>query len=158
MAFLTFLLSRLTEIFSSPKSRPHQESFPSFRSIESKNYRPMDFEQKYTEGDDIMYGADELFLDKLHDMSRAQGVAIMKKISKHSHLFDVLSDFPQFMSSYVRRYDNTDFFFRFEFLRDNDYLLLIDIQEIDSDTYLDDFTEKNTLENASGDGRPTEDC
>lgn len=137
MAYLTCLLSRLMEIYYSLKSKQRMESSPSYKNIDYENLRNMDFEQRYLEGSDVMYTADEEFLDNLREWPKIDAICIMRKISQHVECIEYTNEMGGLVSSYINRRNRPPLFFEIEYMHERDYVLFISIREIDSDEYLD---------------------
>lgn len=146
MGYLTCWLSNLRERFFFRRLKQRKENYPNYKNIEYENYKAMDFGRRFIEDEDLMYGADEDFLDKLRMMNRAEAIAIMRKLTHSIDCLPVLEDWTQKISSYIRKPNEADVFFRVEFLREHDYVLFIDIERIDSDDYLDDINKEKTIE------------
>lgn len=145
MGYLTCLLSRLTEIYCSLKSKPRRANSPSYRNIDYENLKNMDFERRFLEGDDIMYGADEEFLETLREWPKVDAICVMRKITANKECLDHDDEMVQIASSYIDRRNKEPLFFEIEFLREHDYVLFISIREIDSDEYLDAINSNQIL-------------
>lgn len=145
MAFLTCLLSRLMEIYCSLKSKPRRVSSPSYKNTDYENLRNMDFEQRFTEGSDVMYTADEEFLENLREWPKVDAICIMRKLSQYIECLNYTDELADVVSSYINRRNRPPLFFEIEFLREHDYVLFISIREIDSDEYLDAINSNQIL-------------
>ena len=108
----------------------------------------MDLEQRST-GDE--YIVEQVFYDKME----ALGMSIIRRVfSQFSSIMDLLPEDPEessVISGVIHRRDGV-FFYALEYFKSDGLIVLIDINEIESDDYLDAILSGTTIEQAQRDG------
>ena len=109
----------------------------------------MDSEQKYTEAVDryhllIPFEIDEYCLEKLTYYPRDVAIKVLELINRNSKRLLLKEFWTQIIGGVIKGDD--PFFFELEFLKNPDEKpLILDIDEIELDEYLDYINDKNIL-------------
>lgn len=139
--------------FFSSRSRQKKAGCPSCKSTASKNWKDMDFAQKFTEGDEFIYAADDSFVDGIGQLGRVDSLRIMNLISENNG--KLKSDRHEPLVGVLPPNSKREaLFFRFEFYSESDFVVLSDFAVVDSDEYLDSLIEGNNLNYGERDGGP----
>ena len=95
--------------------------------------------------DGSMYEIDEWFVESIREFSLADRSHLLKSVLSSLRCLPVNNSFTQVVGGVIRKDD--PLFFILEFLKqDDETALLLSIEEIPSDEYLDLILDKNTLE------------
>ncbi len=100
-------------------------------------------EQKYTEG--VNFETDEWFVERLKEFPDGYRIRILEKTLPIMDQLPTDNGWTQSISGVIK--NPSPIFYSLEFLKqENELPYLIDVEEIDSDEYLDAVLEKNTIE------------
>lgn len=105
----------------------------------------MDSKQKFTEVLKPAYETDDWFLDSFSEFNINEKTQILYEIEVVSEFLPKNGSWTQFLYGVVK--GKHPLFYVIDYLNEEGYKpLMIDIQEIDSDTYLDAMLDNNTIQ------------
>lgn len=100
---------------------------------------------RYTEGE-MEYEVDDYFISQLRDLPSSVGLEIAKQIDWNAEYLPEEHGWSQTFAGVVTKHDPA-VFFTVEFLKQpNENAVYLDLDFIDSDTYLDYYNENKTLQ------------
>ena len=140
-AFLTSLLYLRTVMFFSVRLRDLKDAYQNYRSIESQNSINMDAEQRYIE--EANFEFEDMAYDKIISLGNL-GYHLAMTIHEHAHKIPVNNGIIQKFGVMVE--DDGDIPFQVKvFHQDDDVPILVDMDEIDMDEYLDLINQNKSI-------------
>lgn len=102
----------------------------------------MDFKQKYIEV--LNYDIDDWFLSRLGSLELSRSRDILKQITNAEEFLPVQNGWSQMIAGVTK--EKNPYFFEIEYLKQEDeYTIFLNLEEIDSDSFLDYYNLNQTL-------------
>jgi hypothetical protein len=103
------------------------------------NWRAMDLKQKYTEDSEAVFVAEDGFLESIKSLfTISEAMRIWVKLEDSVVFLPIRDLFPQKAGMVVHDIEGNPKFLELDYIKEEpDWVVMLDIREVDSDNYLD---------------------